>query len=103
MVVNVLKFVKVVNVVLISHAAVVYMVNVVQEKCASQTFVCAVHDQVDVVHMNIVSMANVSVKQVFAINVTMHAKLMKFVSMENVFARNDVIKVKHRIDLIYWC
>ena len=79
MVVNVLKFVKVVNVVLICHAVVVYMVNVVREKYVSQTFVCVAQDQVDVVHMNIVSMENVFAKQAIAINVTMHANPMKFV------------------------
>ena len=95
MVVNVLKFVKVVNVVLIGHVVAVCRVNVDQEKYVNQTSVCVVHDRVDVVHMNIAFKDDVFAEQVSAINVTMHVKSMKSVSMENVFAKNGVKKVEN--------
>jgi hypothetical protein len=74
-----MKYVKSENVVIISRVVVVHEENVVKVKSVNQIYVCVGSNEVVVVHMNIVFMESVSVKQVHAINVIIHVNQMKCV------------------------
>lgn len=90
----VMKFVKWVNDVQISHAVVVFEANVVKAKFVNWIYACVEVNVVVVVLMKFVSMVNVVVKQVHVIDVTMLVNRMKCVLMENAFVFNNVKKVK---------
>lgn len=76
---DVLKFVKMVNVASIGHAVVVCEANAAKEKYVNRMSACVAHNRADVARMNIASTADVFARQVSAINVTIHANQMKFV------------------------
>ena len=72
------------SVVVINHVVAVRAVNVAREKSVNQISACVVQDEAVVVHMNLVLMEDVFVKQIHVINVIMHVNQMKFVLMGNV-------------------